>query len=310
MSNIDVQSKLGRMMQENVNVVQPIKVLVVEDDLEYASLLQVLFETKSGQFEVSHVDSIERALTHLGQHPVDVILMNLSLPDSSGLDSFLEIYAHSPDVPIVVMTNYADHDLAVKAIRRGAQDYLVKGEIDHNLLMRALSFAIERHRMLVILQHLSLNDDLTDLLNRRGFLSLAQQQIKIAKRADWESMLLFADLDGLKVINDTFGHPEGDQALRAVANILKQTFRASDLIARLGGDEFVVLAINFSNSGIKTITKRLMNNVAQYNTQNPLYNLSLSYGVARFESRNQLSLEELISKADESLYKHKKNKQN
>ena len=296
-------------MLENYNEVKPIRVLVIEDNLEYASMLQVLFETKASQFEPIHVNGIEKALRYLRQQRPDVILMDLSLPESSGLDSFLEIYAHASDIPIVVLTNCNDQDLAIKAIRRGAQDYLVKGEVEQTLLMRALSFAIERHRMLVTLQHLSLNDDLTDLLNRRGFLSLAQQQIKIAKRADWESILLFADLDGLKEINDTFGHPEGDRALRAVANILKETFRSSDLIARLGGDEFVVLAINFCSSGIKTLTKRLLDNVESYNAQNPLYPLSLSYGVARFDPRNQLSIEELISKADEALYKNKKNKQ-
>jgi two-component system, cell cycle response regulator len=297
------------MMLENYNEVKPIRVLVIEDNLEYASMLQVLFETKASQFEPIHVNGIEKALRYLRQQRPDVILMDLSLPESSGLDSFLEIYAHASDIPIVVLTNCNDQDLAIKAIRRGAQDYLVKGEVEQTLLIRALSFAIERHRMLVTLQHLSLNDDLTDLLNRRGFLSLAQQQIKIAKRADWESILLFADLDGLKEINDTFGHPEGDRALRAVANILKETFRSSDLIARLGGDEFVVLAINFCSSGIKTLTKRLLDNVESYNAQNPLYPLSLSYGVARFDPHNQLSIEELISKADEALYQNKKNKQ-
>lgn len=293
-------------MLEKNNVVKPIKVMVIEESLEYASMLQVLFETKASQFEPTHVNSLEKALLYLRHQATDVILMDLSLPESSGLDSFLEIHAHAPDIPIVVLTDCSDQDLAIKAIRRGAQDYLVKGEVETNLLIRSLSFAIERHRTMVFLQHLSLNDDLTDLLNRRGFLSLAQQQIKIAKRANWESMLLFADLDGLKRINDTFGHPEGDRALKAVANILKQTFRSSDLIARLGGDEFVVLAINFNESGVYTITKRLMDNVERYNAKNPKYRLSLSYGVARFDPMDQMTIEELISKADEALYRNKK----
>ncbi|MFU8772157.1 MAG: diguanylate cyclase [Anaerolineales bacterium] len=298
------------MMFENENGVKPIKILVIEDDIEYASMLQVLFETKIEQFEPSHVDSIERAIDHLREEQADVILMDLFLQDCSGLDSFLEIHANAPDIPIVVLTSIDNQDLALKAIRRGAQDYLLKGEIDSDLLLRAVSFAIERHRMLLVLQHLSLNDDLTDLLNRRGFLSLAQQQIKIAKRAGWESMLLFTDLDGLKDINDSFGHPEGDRALRAVANILKQTFRSSDLIARLGGDEFIVLAVNFKKRGVETITKRLEENVERHNALNSKYRLSLSYGVVRFNSQSQLSLEELIEKADEALYANKRKKQN
>jgi two-component system, cell cycle response regulator len=297
------------MMLENENLIKPIKILIVEEDLEFASMLQILFETKVDLFEPTHVDSIENAIDHLRQGKTDIILMDLSQAGNDGLEAFLEIHAQAPEIPIVVLSDIDDQNLAIMAIRRGAQDYLLKGELEPDLLMRALSFAIERQRMLLVLQQLSLNDDLTNLLNRRGFLALANQQIKIAQRADWESMLMFADLDGLKDINDNYGHPEGDRALRAAANILKETFRASDLIARLGGDEFVVLAINFSNSGIKTITKRLQENIERYNVQNKLYDLSMSFGVARFNSQNKLSLEELIAQADEALYAHKRNKQ-
>jgi two-component system, cell cycle response regulator len=302
-------NNFGRMMLENENLIKPIKILIVEEDLEFASMLQILFETKVDLFEPTHVDSIENAIDHLRQGKTDIILMDLSQAGNDGLEAFLEIHAQAPEIPIVVLSDIDDQNLAIMAIRRGAQDYLLKGELEPDLLMRALSFAIERQRMLLVLQQLSLNDDLTNLLNRRGFLALANQQIKIAQRADWESMLMFADLDGLKDINDNYGHPEGDRALRAAANILKETFRASDLIARLGGDEFVVLAINFSNSGIKTITKRLQENIERYNVQNKLYDLSMSFGVARFNSQNKLSLEELIAQADEALYAHKRNKQ-
>ena len=90
----------------------------------------------------------------------------------------------------------------------------------------------------MLLQQLSYNDELTGLLNRRGFLSMAQQQLKIAQREDWQLVLLFADLDSLKNINDNFGHTEGDRALKNVAAVLKKTFRTSDLLARLGGDEW------------------------------------------------------------------------
>jgi two-component system, cell cycle response regulator len=300
---------LGRTMFDNENVMKPSKILIIEDDLEFASMLQILFETKVDLFEPTHVESIEKALDHLSQEITDVILMDLSQAGGDGLDAFLEIQSHAPEIPIVVLSSIDDQNLAITAIRRGAQDYLLKGELEADMLMRALSFAIERQRMLLVLQQLSLNDDLTNLLNRRGFLSLANQQIKIAQRADWESMVMFADLDGLKDINDNYGHPEGDRALRAAANILKETFRASDLIARLGGDEFVVLAINFSNNGIKTITNRLQENLERYNAQNKLYDLSMSFGVARFNSQNKLSLEELIAQADEALYEHKRKKQ-
>lgn len=287
---------------------QPIKVLIVEDNLDYATMLQVILEATPGQFEPHHVSTLRQALGKLRQGSMDVILLDLSLPDCSGLDSFLQIYAHTPEVPVVVLTVENDQDMAIKTIQKGAQDYLVKGEFDPKSLIRSLLYAIERHRTLLLLQQLSLSDDLTNLLNRRGFLSLAQQQIKIAQRAEWESVLFFADLDGLKEINDTHGHPEGDRALRAVANILRNTFRTSDLIGRLGGDEFIVLAINASEGGIETITTRLEENVQRYNENNHGYRLSMSYGIAKFDARSNYTLEELIALADEDLYEYKRSK--
>lgn len=290
-------------------VPQTTKVLVVEDDYEYAAMLRVIFTgAGAGEFEYTHVDCLKEALLQLRHQSFDVILLDLSLPDCTGLDSFLQVQAQAPEVPVVVVTVHDDPDLAINAIRKGAQDYLVKGEINLNLLLRSLLYAVERHRVFVMLQHLSLKDDLTNLLNRRGFLSMAQHQIKIAQRAGWESMILFADLDGLKYINDTFGHPEGDRALRAVASILRNTFRASDLIARLGGDEFVVLAINASDTGVETIKMRLKQNINKHNEDLQEYDLSLSYGCVLLNSKKDITVEKMIAQADAALYQHKRNK--
>jgi diguanylate cyclase (GGDEF)-like protein len=137
---------------------------------------------------------------------------------------------------------------------------------------------------------------------------MAQQHLKLAQREAWQMVLLFADLDKLKDINDSFGHPEGDRALRAVANVLKETFRTSDLIARLGGDEFIVLAINAPEAGIQKMVSRLQKNIERFNQQNRYYQISLSYGVARFDPRNSTSLEEMILQADQALYEQKRNR--
>ena len=100
----------------------------------------------------------------------------------------------------------------------------------------------ERKQTEKVIRNLSITDDLTNLFNRRGFFTLAEQQLQIASRTGREMVLLFVDLDKLKSINDALGHAEGDQALRETATILKNSFRESDIIARIGGDEFVVLA--------------------------------------------------------------------
>jgi len=313
-TNIRLDGFGGEPLQERSvsrpSVERPVKVLVVDNSPpERSAWFKVISGGENnGIFEAIQVSSLSKALALVEREAFDVILLDLTLPDSLGTNTFSQLYSRVPEVPIVVTTVREDNDQALKLLREGAQDYLVKSEIDAPFLKRSLLYAIERHRTQVMLQHLSFNDDLTGLLNRRGFISLAEQQLKIAQREVWELVLLFADLDGLKNINDNFGHPEGDRALRTVATLLRETFRTSDLIARLGGDEFIVLAINAPAAGIQTMVTRLQRNIERYNAQNRFYQLSLSYGVAQFDPHLESSLEELIFKADQALYEQKRNK--
>jgi diguanylate cyclase (GGDEF)-like protein len=164
----------------------------------------------------------------------------------------------------------------------------------------------ERKLALEELQNLSLTDDLTGLYNRRGFLTLAEQQMKHAQRSDEQSVLVFADLDGLKQINDSFGHQEGSNAIVKAARILKETFRESDILARLGGDEFTVLATVASTDRTEAIKSRLQEKLRSFNTRHELdYKLSLSIGIARLDPQSRLSIDELINRADAAMYEHK-----
>jgi diguanylate cyclase (GGDEF)-like protein len=172
-------------------------------------------------------------------------------------------------------------------------------------LLRAIHFAIERQRSAEQVRKLTLVDELTGLLNRRGFYSLGKQHIKIAQRASRQLVLFYIDLDGLKSINDQFGHFEGDQALRQIASILKETFRSSDLIARLGGDEFTVLAIDAVRDSIDNMLSRLAANLRSANLKNPRYQLSLSTGFARFDPQGSPDLERMLVEADEAMYDYK-----
>ena len=167
----------------------------------------------------------------------------------------------------------------------------------------------ERKRAEAALRSLSLVDDLTGLYNRRGFLAFAEHHHNLASRTKKGFSVIFTDLDGMKTINDTFGHQEGDAAIIKTAEILRSTFRESDVIARLGGDEFTVLATGASDDSSALIINRLQEKVREYNAQkNHPYNLSVSVGVARFDADNVLSIEELMSKADEAMYEYKRKK--
>jgi diguanylate cyclase (GGDEF)-like protein len=154
--------------------------------------------------------------------------------------------------------------------------------------------------------NLSITDQLTGLNNRRGFLSLAGQQLKLSSRTKSGMLLFFADLDLLKQINDTLGHEEGDKALIEAADVLKETFRTSDIIARLGGDEFAVLAINTVGVNSEVFSDRLEQLIEIRNKQEDRqYKLSISIGCSHYDPENPCSIDDLLLRADKLMYEQK-----
>ena len=165
----------------------------------------------------------------------------------------------------------------------------------------------ERQRLQAELRRMSVTDDLTGLNNRRGFFMLAEQEMKLARRLKKDLLLVFVDLDDFKSINDTHGHQVGDQALAETAEILRTTFRESDVLARLGGDEFVALAMFSPDETDDVIETRLHQTLAEHNARSSRkYALSISTGMARFDARNVQSLAELMAIADDALYEQKR----
>ena len=152
----------------------------------------------------------------------------------------------------------------------------------------------------------SLRDELTGLYNRRGFLAFAEEQIKLACSGRRELLVVFADVDGLKTINDKYGHPEGDRALKKAADVLTTVFRDTDLIARLGGDEFVVLALDCSPAGMARINAHFEKMLRLVNRHSDPWELSISVGALHIDSEHQLCLDDLLSKADAIMYRHKR----
>jgi len=167
----------------------------------------------------------------------------------------------------------------------------------------------DRKKMEAEILALSITDQLTGLHNRRGFLSLAGQQLKLAERNKSGMLLFFVDLDGLKWINDTLGHEEGDKALIETATVFKETFRTSDIIARLGGDEYAALTVDITEAKSELFTARLQSLIdTQNNQKNRRYRLSISVGCSYYDSENPCSLDELMAHADKLMYEQKQNK--
>jgi len=165
----------------------------------------------------------------------------------------------------------------------------------------------ERHQMVETIRTLSLTDGLTGLLNRRGFTTLAEQQFRTSVRTRNRLWLLFADLDGLKEINDRLGHEAGDRALREIADLLRNgTFRAADLVARFGGDEFAILATEVSPTDGDRLVTRVEEALGRTNEMpGRKFALSLSVGVALYDPERPRTLDELIGEADRHMYEAK-----
>ncbi|MCX7973715.1 MAG: sensor domain-containing diguanylate cyclase [Candidatus Aminicenantes bacterium] len=180
-------------------------------------------------------------------------------------------------------------------------------------LMERLSqlhaLAIYRHQMEARLYEVSVSDELTGIRNRHGFFTLAEQQLKIADRSKKGLALIFIDLDGLKEINDTMGHAQGDNALREMAGILKKSFRRADIIARIGGDEFAILASNVTKKKMDILVQKLRHLIAEVNeSEGRLYKLSASIGTVYYDPAKPCDLDVLIARADRVMYREKRKK--
>ena len=289
---------------------RPIKVLLVEsNEASYDELKERLGVDYAEVLELEWVSELSQALARLTQGGFDAVLLSLDLPDSRGMVTFDRAYAFAPDVPIIVIAEVADDAAAVATVQGGAQDYLVKSEVGPSLIVRSVRHAIERHRLFSALRSLSLIDDLTGLYNRRGFADLGEQYLKLARRSGRGVTMVYLDLDRFKTINDSLGHHVGDRALLKVADILRATFRRSDIIARLGGDEFGVLALEAADESAELLVERLRERVQDFNDTSPEpYQLSVSIGMAHHDDDPRIRLQDMVSEADAAMYREKHGK--
>ena len=159
------------------------------------------------------------------------------------------------------------------------------------------------------LTQLTVTDDLTGLNNRRGFLARANDRLNLGRRNGDSLMLIFADIDGLKRINDEHGHESGSQAITDTAEILKDSFRQTDVLSRLGGDEFVILLTQAGETRPDVVTSRVREKIDAFNADSTRpYKLSVSLGLVPIDLNAAISLDDIIAEADRSMYEHKRNK--
>jgi len=285
-------------------------VLLIEPEADDAMRIQqFLARHPAPAIAVEIAESLRAGLDRLGHGGIDAVLLDLNQPECRGVDSYMTVSCAAPNIPVLVLGSVVAEAACLDAIRLGAQDYLVKGRLSAAQLGHAIRCAVERQHLIESLRGLSLTDELTGLLNRRGFTTMATALLRLGNRTGSQFLLGFADLDGLKRINDTYGHHEGDHAIALVGDLLRTTFRQSDVLARLGGDEFVVLALDGSGDKGQAALKRFCDALAHQNESGERpYRIELSIGAVAFSASESLDLSELMRRADRALYDDKKGK--
>lgn len=303
------------------------RILISEDDPVSSRVLSTTL-LKYGHEVLVTSNGLEAWAALQEEDSPPLAILDWMMPEMDGLQvcrNVRRLTTASPPYLILLTARNRKEDL-IEGLEAGADDFLTK-PFDRNELrvrlqvgarivdlQRCLTERVtelekaieERRRAEEALHNLTLTDDLTSLYNRRGFFTLAEHHLKLSRRSSQSSLIIYADMDGLKQINDTFGHNEGSQAISRTADILRQTFRESDIIARLGGDEFVILAVDAAD-GMNKISSRLYKNLQKYNEQaGHGYALSLSLGSVSVNTNS--TLEELVAGADEAMYQHKRNK--
>ena len=287
----------------------PIRILLIGEAKDACRLRGLLDKDGASQFRIAHVPDLALAAERLSGDPADVLLLDLGPKQLQGRTYVQAVRAAAPDTPMVVLSETQDELLALESLRLGAQDFMNKKSLSGAELVRAMRYAMERHRLQKTLHTLSLIDDLTGLYNRRGFLALAEQHLRMIQRKG-AALLIYLDLDDLKLINDSYGHLEGNRALTITANVLRACFRQSDILARVGGDEFCVLMTDAAQDSAQQVRKRLQERSDFVNALSSWrFRLSLSVGIADVPVVHQPSLDELLRIADAQMYQEKRNKQ-
>jgi diguanylate cyclase (GGDEF)-like protein len=291
-----------------------IQILLIDDDQDdYLILRDDLLKIKDkSKYELDWVDSYQAGIEQIQKAEHDIYLIDHYLGTDSGLDLLLEAIQAGCQEPIIMITGHSDPETDQAALMAGATDYLVKGQIDGQILERSIRYALERNRLLKKIRDLALRDALTNLFNLRELTRFLDYEMIKSRRYNHPFSLLMVDVDHFKGVNDQFGHRVGDEILQRTAHALLSNVRGCDLAARYGGDEFTIVLPETPARQACLGAERLRKVVEDLNIQvtNKLglvevINTTISIGVSEYPY-DANNAETLIETADHALYQAKR----
>jgi diguanylate cyclase (GGDEF)-like protein len=277
-----------------------LKVLLVESDAEDVRFLQeALTEIEGGRYwsnwiriETLHADTWTKAATILANETLDLLLLDLNLADTQGADIFRRAQAAASQVPVILLTSAEDAEMAARLVRDGAQDFLIKKQIDCAPLAHAMRNAIERHRLVSATRAASMIDSLTGLPNRGGFLTFADRDRKLAERLGRRLMVLVAEPKNLSAITATYGEQRRDLTLIEAADHLRGLIGPADLLARITETHFALTVFDTDVEPVEAAWARFHSTAGAHR---------IGIGAAIFDAAHPASLEVLIDQAESDL---------
>jgi len=295
---------------------EPLKVLLVEDDEDDFLLARGLLSEVGGRkVDLRWAASYQEALRAIESGDHDVCLVDYRLGERTGLELLREAGCADYKAPMIMLTSQNDYDLDAEAMRAGAADYLVKGRVDTSIIERSIRYALQRSSQFERLRSLANRDELTGLYNRRALDGLLREEVSRHERYGRPFSLVMLDVDYFKAINDSYGHPVGDEVLRWLARLVRDCVRAVDMPARYGGEELAVVLPEMDSGLALKVAERLRLRVAarpfsfgSARRQTQL-SVTLSLGVAALPD-DAPTVASLIAAADRALYAAKRGGRN
>lgn len=286
--------------------------MVEDDDRSARAVSELLSHSDDPHFAIRHVTTAAAACDAIDDGGIDVVILDLGLPDAIDLQALSRLEKCLHEIPVIVLTGRGDETLAVEALHQGAEDYLLKGAINYDSLLRSIRYAVERHRGVRDLarlkkelesanrdlERLTLIEPLTELLNRRGLQQALSAAIKHLERTGASTAVLVVDLDDFKQINESHGHAVGDVVLKEMGRRLRGAVRGCDHVGRLGGDEFMLILPDTDPSEVMRVAERVRLAIATDVIQHSMGSVTLTASIATLLlSKDMPAVDQLLIRA-------------
>lgn len=285
------------------------KVLIIDDDPASVALARQWLK-KDGHGIVTAADGEEGLAMAVREEP-DLILLDVQMPGMNGFQVCERLKADSRirHIPVIFLSAADETREKVKGLDLGAVDYVTK-PFDRFELPARVRAALRTKRLQDLLTVYSEIDSLTEVYNRRVLMERLEQEWNRTRRYSTTVAFIMCDIDHFKNVNDTHGHPTGDQVLERIATLLRKSVRSSDMVGRYGGEEFGIIMVNADRASAASAAERYRKKIESmdFHSRRGEFRVTVSFGVA--DSRGKDSVNQLINAADRALYKAKETGRN